>query len=360
MKIAHEVKPELVNVNFDDLSLVYNVTMLSKSEKVSIQPIILEEEIKIILDELKRGHNSILEYSNIEFYVKNAPNIDLLYLSSYKNLSIMKPSFKRFDHNSFCLTREIQDMSISSLLKEYIEGLYRFVYTKKNNSWDTNLENILPMSSTVDFIAKTNIREFSEIYSNREKVPSSLKMIIENIFDKSNYPIKEILNNIKFTLSDGYYKDRLLSDASFEERDSFGLIYDNYCLNLPKKDTKFIIRKPISFKLLSQIIRERGLNIELDLSSIENLCYNTFEDELKDLEPSNLRSIYKNIKGSYGIQNALGILPFATTVDAKITIPLEKLEHGFFNKLKANEPLKSFAEYVKNCIYQKYPTLINS
>src|SRR3989338_8786707 len=158
-----KTNPKLVHVASDDLALAYTVSTLSKPEEIKWQERLSEQDLHAIDDELDRGHYSVLEFTCVELAVQDLPNIDLLYLSSFSNASIMKRSFRRVDHRAFCLGENITNHGLSKLLADYVLRLYRFASEQRANSWSTGLENILPLCSTVDVIMKTNLREFLEM-----------------------------------------------------------------------------------------------------------------------------------------------------------------------------------------------------
>lgn len=359
MRKFKEVEPEVSIIkNIDSIDLVALVTKFCHSG-VEASNRKIGKPFDIILGELKKKHYSILEYETIMFQVSNISNIDLLYLSSFTKMSIMKQSFRQSEHCNICLNGNLKSSVGYNYISNYFDCLYALANSKKKNGWESVHENNLPLCSTANCVAKTNLRELNHIIKTKEKFPTTLKKIVENVCSKINPNLLRLYNEPSLPQDKFYILDRMLTQEYPKERRT-GLVHDNYTQDVPITNKYFIVHTTISFKQLSQLIRERGLGITLKLSapSLKYATQNVFRKLEAGIDSKEFEKIFSSLEETISLKDSLSILPFATMVDSMITIPLEKLYEGFNNKIYAkSSSLNSFSKYVISCILKKYPAL---
>jgi hypothetical protein len=344
--MAKATKPNIVYVRSDGLSSVSNSAIIghTKNRIGAETPI----DLKAIEEDLVRGHNYILEFSAIEFMVEDSPNTDLLYLSSFLNTSCMKQSFRRVPHNTYSLCDLVSESPIGSACKEHIASMY-FNFNKDSSVNTSEDENLLPLSSTVDYIYRTNLRELTEMCMTQGKLPESLQQTLRAVVERLDADTQNIVQLALQLERPSYAKDRMFSD-NFAYKGE-GLVYDNCDQDIPLKDKYFVLDADITFKILSQLIRERHLGIELNLNGLGAQEPEKYASSLEYKLATKSSNLYHDLL-SEGLsqKDALGVLPFSTRIQSRLTIPLDKIKRGFFKKQKANEPLGSFAGWINNMV----------
>jgi len=292
-----------------------------------------------VYSEIRKKHYSVLEFGDLDFLIQDVSNWDMFYLSSYRYVSIMKSSFRRVEHDLVSVNPLVK----RSLHFENVDFFLRKFYDDANivDNCKSEDERKLPMCSTGNYLVRLNFRELLHILNDKKKLPVSLECVMDKIVNGLSLNVRDLVD---FGLNDykdnNYRKDRMFSIYSGQFEDECeGLVYDNL-EDVSFSDSMFLFKKNISFKLLSQIMRERELGIELNFDNVNFIGVKDYV--LEDLVRLN------------GVKDSLAILPFSAEVESYIRIPRAKIDNGFFGKLGANKSMRDFAEFVRRSVKGKY------
>ncbi|MFT4326898.1 MAG: hypothetical protein ACMXYK_05330, partial [Candidatus Woesearchaeota archaeon] len=201
-----------------------------------------------IKESLMKRHMYLLEYPKLEFTLKDLPAVDILALSSFNHINIIKNSFRRKKYFSYATP--FRNIKLDEKIKNHFNSI-------NINTLESSTENECYLSSGSTIHVSTSYREFMNIYASPK--PFFLKLLFEDIYMRLSDSEKEIISDFA---KNEYVPDRL---------------YQGPCRVSEVK----IFEGSISYKQLSQIIRERNLGIHIDkLPSFDALYETCFGDPL--------------------------------------------------------------------------------
>ena len=196
--------------------------------------------------------------------------------------------------------------------KNYIDIRNKIIEVIDSIIEDTNIQNIIQLSTIIFEIASTN-RFYSKIYADLYTDLSMKYTIMMTTFEVNLHQFTELFNNIEYIEPNVNYDKFCEINKINEKRKSLAAFYINLMLNnIIKKQTIIDITR----NLLSQLYN--FISLDNKKNEVDELCETIFILYKKDLYIENNENeiYYKNIEG-YNINEIIKIIASSKVKDYK-------------------------------------------
>jgi Fe-S cluster biosynthesis and repair protein YggX len=196
--------------------------------------------------------------------------------------------------------------------KNYIDIRNKIIEVIDSIIEDTNIQNIIQLSTIIFEIASTN-RFYSKIYADLYTDLSVKYTIMMTTFEVNLHQFTELFNNIEYIEPNVNYDKFCEINKINEKRKSLAAFYINLMLNnIIKKQTIIDITR----NLLSQLYN--FISLDNKKNEVDELCETIFILYKKDLYIENNENeiYYKNIEG-YNINEIIKIIASSKVKDYK-------------------------------------------